>query len=150
MKVTRHQKILEIIKNHQICTQDGILAKLREEGFDVTQATVSRDIKQMHLTKRATASGKYMYTTPEQRPTPSNIKFRILVQEAVLSTDYAGNTAVIRCHVGMGNAVCATLDRMEWDGVVGTLAGDDTIFVLLRTEQKAKEYTEMIDHLLQE
>lgn len=150
MKVSRHQKILEIIKYHEISTQEGILEKLCEAGFDVTQATVSRDIKQLHLTKRATASGKYVYTVQEPKTTPSNMKFKILVQEAVLSTDYAGNTAVIRCHVGMGNAVCATLDRMDWNGVVGTLAGDDTIFVLLRTEEKAREYTEMIEQLLQE
>lgn len=150
MKTTRHQKILEIIKMQEISTQEGLLEQLRDAGFDVTQATVSRDIKQLHLTKRATTSGKYIYITQEPRTAPSNIKFKTLVQDAVLSTDYAGHTAVLRCHIGMGNAVCATLDRMDWDGVVGTLAGDDTIFVLLRSEEKAKEYTQMIDRLLQE
>ncbi len=148
MKQTRHQKILEIIQNETISTQEGLLERLCASGFAVTQATVSRDIKQLQLIKRSTTDGGYRYAAPQEQATTSGMKFQLLVQEAVLSTDYAGNTAVIRCHVGMGNAVCASLDAIQWDGVVGTLAGDDTIFVLLRTEQRAREYAMMIAKML--
>lgn len=149
MKASRQQKILEIIQNNEICTQESLLEKLHEAGFAVTQATVSRDIKRLNLMKRITPEGRYAYTAEQPKQAePLGGRFRAVFGEAVVSVDYAMNTAVIKCHSGMGNAVCAALDQMEWDSVVGTLAGDDTIFVLLRTEQKAYEYTRRIQELL--
>lgn len=151
MKQLRHKKILEIISENEICTQEGILEKLLEVGITATQATVSRDIKRLNLIKRLTPEGKYVYATQNQKPkATSNMKLKSVFIEAVIKVDYAMNTAVIKCNTGMGNAVCATLDLMEWDGVVGTLAGDDTIFVLLRNEENARRYTEKLNKLLEE
>lgn len=151
MKESRHQKILEIIRNHDVDTQEAILEKLHEAGFSVTQATVSRDIKRLNLVKRMNQEGRYVYTVQDEKPKgSSHMRFRSIFTEAVVSLDYAMNTVVIKCHVGMANAVCAALDTIQWDGVVGTLAGDDTIFVLLKTEEKAKEFIQSITQILEE
>lgn len=152
MKESRHQKILEIIQKNEIYTQEGILEKLHEAGFVVTQATVSRDIKRLNLIKKLTPQGKYVYASQQEKThgSVSRLKFQSIFTEAVIAVDYAMNTVVIKCHVGMANAACAALDLMDCDGVVGTLAGDDTIFVLLKTEQKAVDFTKEIEQLLAE
>lgn len=146
MKQSRHQKILEIISKNEISTQDGLIEKLAEEGYVVTQATISRDIKRLHLTKRLSSSGKYIYSVTNQMP--QNSRSQQLLADAVIKTDYAQNVAVIKCRVGMGSAVGAIIDQMDWDSVVGTIAGDDTIFVLLRTEEKAKKFLDTLNDLL--
>ncbi len=146
MKQSRHQKILEIISKNEISTQDGLIEKLAEEGYVVTQATISRDIKRLHLTKRLSSSGKYIYSVTNQMP--QNSRSQQLLADAVIKTDYAQNVAVIKCRAGMGSAVGAIIDQMDWDSVVGTIAGDDTIFVLLRTEEKAKKFLDTLNDLL--
>ncbi len=146
MKQSRHQKILEIISKNEISTQDGLIEKLAEEGYVVTQATISRDIKRLHLTKRLSSSGKYIYSVTNQMP--QNSRSQQLLADAVIKTDYAQNVAVIKCRTGMGSAVGAIIDQMDWDSVVGTIAGDDTIFVLLRTEEKAKKFLDTLNDLL--
>lgn len=149
MKVTRQQKILEIITTYEIYTQEGILERLREAGFDVTQATVSRDIKKLNLIKKLTSEGKYIYAQQQERNEQGkDTRSRSMLGETVISVDHAMNIVVMKCHVGMANAACAAFDTMQWDGVVGTLAGDDTIFVLLRTEEKAIECHEKIQGFL--
>lgn len=150
MKKSRQEKILEIINQYEIDTQEGILEKLNEAGFVVTQATVSRDIKRLNLVKKL-LNGKYVYTCQEEKPKAgTGVRFQSMLAETVISLDCAMNIVVVKCHVGMANAVCAAFDSMEWDGVVGTLAGDDTIFVLLKTEQKAQEFLKEIEKLLNE
>ena len=119
MKTRRHAKILELIKEHDIDTQDELLRYLRDSGFDVTQATVSRDIKELRLVKTLSRAGKYRYSTGSE------------------NISAAQNMLVIRCMTGMAQAVCASLDSMHWPGFVGTLAGDDTIFIVCRTEVDA-------------
>jgi len=146
MKQTRHQKILEIISKYEISTQDGLIDKLAEEGFLVTQATISRDIKRLNLTKRLSSGGKYIYSVTNHMP--QNSRSQQLLADAVIKTDYAQNVAVIKCRSGMGSAVGAIIDQMEWDSMVGTIAGDDTIFVLMRSEDKAKKFQETLDHML--
>lgn len=146
MKQSRHQKILDIISKNEISTQDGLIEKLAEEGYVVTQATISRDIKRLHLTKRLSSSGKYIYSVTNQML--QNSRSQQLLADAVIKTDYAQNVAVIKCRVGMGSAVGAIIDQMDWDSVVGTIAGDDTIFVLLRTEEKAKKFQDTLNDLL--
>lgn len=146
MKQSRHQKILDIISKNEISTQDGLIEKLAEEGYVVTQATISRDIKRLHLTKRLSSSGRYIYSVTNQMP--QNSRSQQLLADAVIKTDYAQNVAVIKCRVGMGSAVGAIIDQMDWDSVVGTIAGDDTIFVLLRTEEKAKKFQDTLNDLL--
>ena len=148
MKTKRHAKILELISERDINTQEELLVHLKESGFDVTQATVSRDIKELRLVKTMVADGKYRYA-----PSISDINADISTKYAVFSqstrsVDCAGNIVVVKCYNGMANAACAVLDAMNHDGVVGTLAGDDTIFVLLRDDHSAVVLMETIRKLI--
>ncbi len=143
MKNKRQYKILDIIRLHNVETQEMLQSLLMQYGFNVTQATVSRDIKELKLVKRADEKGNYRYEVPEE----SNSKQGFFV-DAVINVDYAMNTVVLKCHNGMAQAACAALDSMEYKNIVGTIAGDDTIFVLMRTENDAmrlvKNFREMI------
>ncbi len=143
MKNKRQYKILDIIKLHDVETQEMLQSLLLEYGFKVTQATVSRDIKELRLIKKAGNNGVYRYEVPEE----NNTKQSFFV-DAVTSVDYAINTVVLKCHNGMAQAACAALDSMEYKNIVGTIAGDDTIFVLMRTENDARmlvgKFKEMI------
>lgn len=137
MKTKRHGKILELIQNHAIDTQEELLNWLRKEGFDVTQATVSRDIKELRLVKTLSSTGEYRYSTGKAAEIDMSAKFHTLFRDSVSSVDYACNTVVIKSMSGMAQAVCAAMDSLHWNGIVGTLAGDDTIFVLTRSENAA-------------
>lgn len=148
MKTRRHAKILELIKEHDIDTQDELLRYLRESGFDVTQATVSRDIKELRLVKTLSRAGKYRYSTGSENISDMSSKFYSLFGDSVLSVESAQNMLVIRCMVGMAQAVCASLDSMHWPAFVGTLAGDDTIFIVCRTEVDAQESQEEFRKLI--
>ncbi|HIX64944.1 MAG TPA: arginine repressor [Candidatus Anaerotruncus excrementipullorum] len=140
MKSQRHAKILELIKNRPIETQEELLGLLREGGFPVTQATVSRDIKELRLVKTLTPDGSYYYTAhaPAEKGEMSN-RLLVLLSESVEGIDSAGNITSIKCHTGMANALCEFLDDLHLEGVVGTLAGDNTIFLLMRDERHAQE-----------
>ena len=148
MKTRRHAKILELIKEYDIDTQDELLRYLRENGFDVTQATVSRDIKELRLVKTLSRSGKYRYSTGSDTISDMSSKFYSLFSDSVLSVEAAQNMLVVRCMTGMAQAVCASLDSMHWPGFVGTLAGDDTIFIVCRTEGDALETQEEFRKLI--
>lgn len=140
MKARRHAKILELVNAHPVDTQDELLSLLREGGFPVTQATISRDIKELRLVKTLTSDGKYHYMV--HTGTPKNEmsdKFLMIFSESVTKIDSAGNMLVIKCYTGMANAVCAALDTLHWSGVVGTIAGDDTIFMVMRDDHNARE-----------
>lgn len=138
MKQKRQEKILEIISNNDVDTQSRLMELLKESGFNATQATLSRDIRELRLIKVMTDTGIYKYDVPTQeKVTEMSSKFRSIFSEAVISVDYAFHIVVIKCHVGMASAACAALDNMKIRDVVGSLAGDDTIFVLLRNEQQA-------------
>lgn len=138
MKERRLAKILELIGKYSIDTQEELLRRLREEGFDVTQATVSRDIKELRLIKTLSADGKYQYTISQENPRDFSSKFYSLFSDSAIAVDYVRNTIVIKCLTGMANAVCAAMDLIEWEDIVGTLAGDDTIFVLTREDASAE------------
>ena len=149
MKSKRHAKILELIEAKELETQDELAGELRRSGFEVTQATVSRDIKELSLVKSVTEDGKYKYTTSRKKQNVSmEKKFRSVFVESVVLVDYAMNTVVVKCHTGMANAACAALDTMGLEGIVGTLAGDDTIFILMRTEELAHGITDKIRGML--
>lgn len=149
MKVKRHAKILELIHSRPIDTQDELLTLLRESGFPVTQATISRDIKELRLVKTLDADGRYHYTAHNstQKHEMTN-KFLLLFAESVKEIDSAGNMLVIKCYTGMANAVCAALDTLHWSGVVGTLAGDDTIFMVMRDDHNARELVGQLRKML--
>ena len=119
--------------------QEDLLAHLREEGFDVTQATVSRDIRELQLVKTATADGRYRYVpaSASGKVTHSPSRFEMIFRESVLKVDYAGHMVLVKCFSGMANAACEVFDAKQWDNVVGTLSGDDTFFILMRSEDDA-------------
>ena len=149
MKRKRHVKILELIENFDIDTQESLQQKLLECGFDVTQATVSRDIKELKLVKILSSTGEYKYSVPPNLKEKNPLSMLIsLFSESVVSIDYAMNMVVIKCHVGMANAVCAKLDSADFQNIVGTLAGDDTIFVVMRTENDAVRLVENLNNLI--
>ncbi len=149
MKRKRHVKILELIENFDIDTQESLQLKLLECGFDVTQATVSRDIKELKLVKILSSTGEYKYSVPPNLKEKNPLSMLIsLFSESVVAIDYAMNMVVIKCHVGMANAVCAKLDSADFQNIVGTLAGDDTIFVVMRTENDAVRLVENLNNLI--
>ena len=138
MKQKRQEKILEIISKYDVDTQQRLIELLEENGFSSTQATLSRDIRELRLVKVMTDKGIYKYDVASQdKVSELSTKFRSIFSEAVVSIDYAYHIVVLKCHNGMANAACAALDNMKIRDVVGSLAGDDTIFVLLRNEQQA-------------
>lgn len=149
MKTRRHEAILKLIESHEVYTQEGLQELLRQQGFEVTQATVSRDIKALDLVKTITAEGHYRYMQRLPEYSSKNAaKFQAIFVEAVIYVDCAQNIVVLKCHVGMGNAACAAIDRMELAGVVGTLAGDDTVFILMRDDAQAQALVEKIQNML--
>ena len=137
-KNVRQEKILEIISNYSVSTQEQLMKKLIESGFDVTQATVSRDIKAMNLIKVQDSNGQYRYTVTK-RDDDSQEKYDAILAHAVIDADYAMNITVVHCYSGMANAACASIDNIHFPDSVGTIAGDDTIFILNRTEEDAKK-----------
>lgn len=150
MKKKRQQRILQLILEYAISTQEELLCRLRESGLDVTQATISRDIKELRIVKLMGENGQYRYAVNDKpREEHLESKFRSIFVHSVKSTDYAGHTMVLRCYTGMAQAACAAFDSMHWDGLVGTLAGDDTIFALFRTPQQAADTQKMVQSVLQ-
>ena len=134
MSNARHEMILKLIQNNEVSTQEMLRDLLEQNGFSVTQATISRDIRQLKLRKKRTASGQSCYaTTPAVKSAPSN-----LLTDVVVRVDFAMNTVVVSCHPGSAQAACAILDRMQLPEIVGTIAGDDTIFILTRSETNAR------------
>ncbi len=139
MKKNRHDKIIEIINNHVVETQEQLASLLRDAGYDVTQATVSRDIRQMKLTKQVIEDGrqKYVYTTVD--PEVMHDKYVNVLKAGFVSMDLAQNILVIRTVSGMAMALAAAIDALDVQQVVGCIAGDDTIFVAIKTVEEAQE-----------
>ncbi len=148
MKTRRHAKILDLIKENDIDTQDELLRLLREGGYDVTQATVSRDIKELRLVKTLSGKGKYRYSTGQENVRDISSKFYSLFGDSVITVEAAQNIIVIKCMTGMAQAVCASMDGLTFNGVVGTLAGEDTILVVCKTNDIAYERQEDLRKLI--
>ena len=138
MKNNRQAMILEIISQENIETQEQLLAKLQERGINSTQATISRDIKQMHLIKQPAGQGVYKYAVSDNRNRLNFAeKLRTIFRESITSIDYAQNIVVIKTMPGLASAACSALDNMDLTYMVGSLAGDDTAFLLMKdTEVK--------------
>ncbi len=148
MKKNRQAIIARLIEENAISTQEELLEKLIEAGVNVTQATVSRDIKEMHIVKHPAPTGEYKYCLPTSAPEENSGKYMSILIGAAVGTDVAMNTVVVKCHVGTAQAACAALDSMALRGVAGTLAGDDTIFVLCYTQEAAVKIKKKLDALL--
>ncbi|MBQ7290192.1 MAG: arginine repressor [Clostridia bacterium] len=141
MKNSRHAKILEIITEYNIETQDELINKLCEGGYDVTQATVSRDIKQLQLVKIATEDGKYKYALPRRDDVTSGAKFKSILRDTATSIQNAENIVVIKTYPGMANAAAAAVDALAGDSIIGCIAGDDTIFIVVKNDDEAERVT---------
>ncbi|KOY12808.1 transcriptional regulator AhrC/ArgR [Paenibacillus xylanivorans] len=144
MKGQRHIKIREIISQNEIETQDDLVEALRKSGFQVTQATVSRDIKELLLIKIPMDDGRYKYSLPtDQRYNPIQKLKRALVDN-FLHIDHTNNLVVMKCLPGTANSIAALLDNIEWNEVMGTICGDDTILIICRTESNSVTVIERI------
>lgn len=148
LKIARHAKILELIEKYDIETQDELAQKLCEEGFMVTQATVSRDIREMKLTKIATERGKQKYSVITGNDTEITERLTRVFKEAVVKMDYAQNMIVIKTLEGMGMAVAVALDNMQNPEILGTIAGDDTVFCVVRTHNQAAVIIEKLYRII--
>ncbi|WP_322925037.1 transcriptional regulator AhrC/ArgR [Paenibacillus campi] len=144
MKGQRHIKIREIITHQDIETQDDLVEALREAGFQVTQATVSRDIKELLLIKIPTDDGRYKYSLPtDQRYNPVQKLKRALVDN-FLQIDFTNNLVVMKCLPGTANSIASLVDSMEWPQIMGTISGDDTMLIICRTENDSQKVIEQI------
>lgn len=149
-KFKRHQKILEIIARETVATQEQLLDLLHAEGFAVTQATVSRDIRELRLAKVQTRGGAIAYAGAQSQEGENAFpRFSAIFREAVSKIDYAQNLIVVKCYNGMANAACAALDAVHWPNVVGTIAGDDTILIVVRDNDAAAALVEELHRLLE-
>lgn len=133
MKGQRQLKIRELVASRDIETQEELAGLLRENGFDVTQATVSRDIKEMHLIKVPLEDGRYKYALPAGQPrVNATQKLRRTLADNFVSVDHTENLIVMKCLPGTANAVAALIDQLEWPELMGTVSGDDTILIIIR------------------
>ncbi|HOJ80897.1 MAG TPA: arginine repressor [Clostridiales bacterium] len=148
MKYSRHAKILELIEKYPIETQEELAEKLREHGMDVTQATVSRDIKELRLIKVMADDGSYRYASITR--TEGNISNKLLTvfSESFVSCDYANNIVVVKTLPGMAQAAASAVDAMKWPEIVGSIAGDDTIMIVCRAEKIAEELVSKFNRLI--
>ena len=149
MKTDRKSMILEIIEKEDVDTQEQLQQRLQEQGVRCTQATISRDIKQLHLIKEPVGQGRYRYTVSSQR-NRLNVadKLRTIFRESIISVDFAQNIVVVKTMAGLANAAAAALDGMNVPYMVGTLAGDDTAFLLMRDTESARTFCEEIHEML--
>ena len=149
MKFQRQSAIVELIAKFDIKTQEELSDKLREIGFNATQATISRDIKELQLVKVASESGGYCYSTPDNGGGSLHLpRLKNIFRECVIKVDRAQNLVVVKTLVGMANAAAAAIDAMKIETIVGTLAGDDTILVIMRTNDEAENLCTLVADLL--
>lgn len=149
MKSKRHSKILDLIAGSGIDTQESLLESLRECGFIITQATISRDIRELGIHKVRMEDGKYRYVSMRMKQSASiTEKFAMIFFESAKSIDCAQNIVVVKCHPGMANAACAMFDAAQLPDVVGTLSGDDTFFIVTKSLEAAEKTTEQLRKLL--
>jgi transcriptional regulator of arginine metabolism len=148
MKKSRHQKIIELVSRLRIGTQEELADILIKEGYKVTQATVSRDIKELKLSKVAGNDGVQYYQVIEKEEQVYSEKYIRVLREALMSMDTAGNFLVIRTMSGMANAVAAALDQFRLEKIVGTLAGDDTIMCAMKNAQDAEDIKKRIQEIM--
>ncbi|MDR7314093.1 transcriptional regulator AhrC/ArgR [Brevibacillus nitrificans] len=147
-KGQRHIRIRDIISNTEVETQDELVERLRAAGFNVTQATVSRDIKELHLVKVPLPDGRYKYSVPtEQKFNPLQKLKRMLV-DSFLSIDKADHFIVLKTLSGHANAVAELIDNLPWEEIMGTISGDNTILIICRSKENTDEVTKRLMEML--
>ncbi|MED1799087.1 transcriptional regulator ArgR [Brevibacillus porteri] len=147
-KGQRHIRIRDIISNQEVETQDDLVDRLRIAGFNVTQATVSRDIKELHLVKVPLSDGRYKYSMPaEQKFNPLQKLKRMLV-DSFISIDQADHFIVLKTLSGHANAVAELIDNLPWEEIMGTISGDNTILIICRSKENTNEVTKRLMEML--
>jgi transcriptional regulator of arginine metabolism len=150
MKLARHAKILEIINSQDIETQEELAEELKKSGMNVTQATVSRDIKELKLIKVLSETGKYKYATITHTESFMSNKLVNIFSQTVINVETVENFVVVRTISGSASAAAEAIDSLNFDGIAGTLAGDNTIFVLARTPEKAQTISQKMKKMISE
>lgn len=149
MKGARQAEILKLIRDDHVETQEQLLQRLRERGYSATQATISRDIKELRLVKQLSTDG-YRYVSTERKGDESTAgRLRKIFREGVLAVDVAQNIVVLRTMPGLASAACSALDSMEISGMVGSLAGDDTGLIIMRDPVSADQFNREVHKLLE-
>ncbi len=148
MKYQRHAAILKLIKDHDLNTQEQIITMLRQEGFDATQATVSRDIKELGLIKVTASDGNYKYVQPKVNPQGSSAKYLVILNQSILSITYALHTIVLKTHSGMAQAAGAAIDHLVGNEILGSIGGDDTLLLICHSEEHAKNIVFRLNNFL--
>ena len=149
MKKNRQEKMLELISRYEIDTQDELIERLRDHGYDVTQATVSRDIRELKIAKMTTGKGTYRYVLPKQQPqSGGSMKFTTTLLDSIVSVDHAENIVVLKTYAGMAQAVAAGIDGMNMHQLLGCVAGDDTIMMVARDAECATMIADRICALM--
>ncbi|MDO5785502.1 MAG: arginine repressor [Eubacteriales bacterium] len=149
MKFQRQAKILELIEHNEIETQEELSTRLRDLGYDTTQATVSRDIKELRLIKILSPSGKYRYATSTQEAENSFVgRLQNIFRECVTSVDAAQNIVVIKTLPALASAAAVAIDAMRVPKVVGSISGDDTVFIVMRDNESALDFCEDTKNML--
>ena len=149
MKSGRQEAIIKIVSENEVETQNQLLEELKQIGISTTQATLSRDIKTLHLTKRINRNNKYVYSVSEKNDDAASLdRLLNIFRECVVSFDVAQNILVIKTLPGLASAACAAFDSMEVDKLVGTIAGDDTAFMLFKDSVYAESFLHKLNALL--
>lgn len=149
MKLARHEKIIELIHQYEIDTQEELAARLVDAGFKVTQATVSRDIRALKMTKVAGKNGKSHYAILKETPHDWGDKYTRVLRDAVVSMEVGQNIVVVKTASGMAMGVATALDALKWPEILGCIAGDDTIMCAARSSETALEVVEKLKGILE-
>ena len=148
MKSQRQERILELIAKYEIETQEDMMSRLQSEGFKVTQATVSRDLKELKLTKTLTARGTYRYTANMLRQRAGGAKLNSAMVDSIIQVEYSLNNVVIKTYPGLAQAVASGVDALNMHSILGCVAGDDTIIIVTRDEESSKEISQTLTQLM--
>ena len=148
MRYPRQDKIIELILENEVETQEKLAELLKESGFDVTQATVSRDIRELQLVKTLALSGKYKYTFPEQAVRQSTDRFTKVFEDTVQTVASSGNLIVIKTLTGCANAACEAIDSLDFPHILGTIAGDNTVLIVCDDPKNLVSLTARFKELL--
>lgn len=138
MKPDRQKKMLDLIKKYEIETQEELAQRLQEAGYGAAQSTISRDIRELNLRKEVGSQGKLVYVSPQEDSQNTDNRYPGILRDAFVSADASGNILVIRTASGMAMAVAAVLDGLKWEELLGCIAGDDTIFCVVKKEEHSQ------------
>lgn len=148
MKRNRQEKLLELISRYEIETQDELIERLRENGYSATQATISRDIRELQIAKMTTGRGTYRYVLPKHADPSPAVNFSVALIDSIINVQYAQNLVVLKTYPGLASAVAAGIDRMQANQILGCVAGDDTILIVTQDEDCARMLSEQVHDLL--